>query len=89
MNPLELPLDLSEEGDMVGAYVQLAPSAHAGAIDGAIVDVIVSASAGALVGSGLNTRTGSKGGRGGCSSKAAPRPTRAPQVRRNFSALGE
>ena len=52
MNPLELPLDLSEVGDMVGACVQLAPAAHAGAIDGAIVDVIFGAIAWAFLGAG-------------------------------------
>ena len=36
--------------DIVGACVQLAPSAHVGAIVGAIVEFIVSAIVGAMVG---------------------------------------
>eukprot|EP00450_Noctiluca_scintillans_P010157 CAMPEP_0194500182 /NCGR_PEP_ID=MMETSP0253-20130528/16815_1 /TAXON_ID=2966 /ORGANISM="Noctiluca scintillans" /LENGTH=80 /DNA_ID=CAMNT_0039341999 /DNA_START=1 /DNA_END=239 /DNA_ORIENTATION=+ len=53
MNPLVSPLDSSDVGDMVGACVQLAPSAHAGAIVGAIVELIVGAIVGALVGAGV------------------------------------
>ena len=40
-------------GDMVGEYVQLVPSEHAGAIAGAIDDIIVGAIVGALVGAGV------------------------------------
>ena len=50
MNPSELPLDSSEVGDLVGACVPWALSAHAGAIVGVIVDTIVGAIVGELVG---------------------------------------
>jgi len=40
MIPLVAPLESSEVGDMVGEYVQLVPSEHAGAINGAIDDII-------------------------------------------------
>ena len=53
MNLLVAPFDPSAVGDMVGACVQLAPSAHVGAITGAIVEFIVSAIVGAMVGEAM------------------------------------
>ena len=50
MNPSEIPLDSSEVGDLVGACVPLALTAHAGAIVGVIVDTTVGAIDGELVG---------------------------------------
>ena len=41
MNPIELPFDSSEVGNMVGSCVPLALSVYAGAIAGAIVEIIV------------------------------------------------
>ena len=53
MNPFELPIDSSEEGDLVGACVPWTPSAHAGATDGVVVDIIVGAIVGELVHAGV------------------------------------
>ena len=60
MNLSEIPLDSSEVGDLVGACVPWALSAHAGAIVGVIVDTIVGAIVGELVGAVVADNTQSQ-----------------------------
>ena len=60
MNPSEIPIDSSEVGDLVGACVPLALTAHAGAIVGVIVDTIVGAIDGELVGAVVADNTQSQ-----------------------------